>query len=446
MHCLARSLSSFLAAAATLLFSAAPVLAQGPTPTTYGSSGSDGDLVVPAGGQVLVDLATQGTFDPLNWVVRFDYTSVQLGAGSTLLFANHPSRAPVAWVVSGDVQIAPGARVFLAGQDGSFGGPLGFAYAEPGPGGFRGGRGSLNGTFDNTSAGLGPGGGKGDPTLTNYGGTGGSYRIAGAPGEGASSAVALAEAYGGPGLTQLVGGSGGGAGRRTLSSSALGGGGAGGGALLIAADGAITLDGLLDARGGRGADAAPGGAAGGGGAGGALRLASLTSLQFGPDAQILVAGGPGGAGIAAGPGSAPAGGAGGSGRIRLEAPGAAALGNIPDSASTAAPGPLFPSVAPPLWISSIGGQPVAPDADLGAALSSDPDFFFPDVASVAVVVSAPTLPEGSLISLRVSRASGPALELGPLSLGAGQTSVTFPSVPAAKGITALQARAVLAGS
>ena len=46
-----------------------------------------------------------GVYDPEKWAVVFKYSSVQIDAGCTLKFVNHPSNPPVYWLVSGDVTI-----------------------------------------------------------------------------------------------------------------------------------------------------------------------------------------------------------------------------------------------------------------------------------------------------------------------------------------------------
>ena len=409
---------------------------------TLGSSGADGPLIVAPGDMVEIDLATDGTFQRDEWLVRFDYTQVAIGDGATITFLNHPSRAPVAWFVLGDVTIGDGATIILDGQTGS----ATSAHAEPGPGGFRGGRGTLAGFLDNGSAGLGPGGALGDAVDLLYGGTGASHRVTGGLGEDAT-ATAQAAIYGDVSLLQIVGGSGGGAGRRSSAGQSGSGGGAGGGALWIAADGPIDVSGSVSARGGTGGSAVDGGVAGGGGSGGAVRLSSLSGITLGPLAQLDVAGGVGGAGTGAQAGDAPAGGPGSAGRVRLESPNSVVTGPIPAAASVGAPDLSSLTDVPVLRVASIGGQAVPGNDVLNAGLGGagdDPDIPFLDDAPVDVVIDTENLPAGSQVWLRVTRAKGPATSHGPELVTIAGGSVTFSSISVSRGVSAVQARAVLA--
>ena len=78
-----------------------------------------------------------GVYDPNQWAVVFKYSSVIVDGVYTVTFKNHPSHAPVVWLVSGDVTLA--GEVNLDGQPWVYAPAL----AEPGPGGFRGRFGSL---------------------------------------------------------------------------------------------------------------------------------------------------------------------------------------------------------------------------------------------------------------------------------------------------------------
>lgn len=88
-----------------------------------GADGSDGALVITE--DTVIDLSQavlgdgaavkwdtnnaanegKGIYDPEKWAVVFKYSSVTVGAGVTLSFKNHGSRAPVVWLVNGDVTI-----------------------------------------------------------------------------------------------------------------------------------------------------------------------------------------------------------------------------------------------------------------------------------------------------------------------------------------------------
>ena len=149
-------------------------------------------------------LGGSGVYDNDKWAVVFKYESVHIPPGVTVRFANHPSRAPVVWLVEGDVLIE--GTIDLSGRRE---GPNGTWL--PGPGGFRG---SFQDGFGYLGrAGFGPGGGG----WTEYGHFGQGVR-----------------SYGNPQLLPLIGGSGAGTGNSAV-------GGAGGGAILIAAQGSVTL-------------------------------------------------------------------------------------------------------------------------------------------------------------------------------------------------------------
>jgi hypothetical protein len=90
-------------------------------------------------------------YDPDKWAVVFKYTTIDISVN--VYFSNHPSGAPVVWLASGDVTIE--GQVNL---DGEYGRPyfdFDRPFAESGPGGFGGGQ--CSGTWDQASAGFGPG-------------------------------------------------------------------------------------------------------------------------------------------------------------------------------------------------------------------------------------------------------------------------------------------------
>jgi hypothetical protein len=411
-----------------------------------GSTGADGTFN-PTGASHVVDLAAQGTYDPQRWLVVFHYTSVNIPQGTTVTFLNHPSRAPVVWLVQSDVTIA--GTISLDGQPGRNGG-VAPTYAEPGPGGFRGGRGTLNGLTDDSSAGFGPGGGY-LSAATNGAGSGGSY---GTLGFGGQYNPLVGPIYGDPSLAQLVGGSGGAAGRYVVNGSAIAGGGGGGGAILIAANGTIAIaqTAVLSAAGGAGG-VGPNSSGGvgdeaGGGSGGAVRLVAdtVTIARGTPGAVVRASGGAGGAfGSSGGPG--------GSGRIRIEknTPGGLSVATLP-SATIVEGGVtganLLPNVStfPTLSILSVAGigAPLDPRSPLGSGAA------FPDVnlalgGSQTVELEGRNIPLAASIYLRATNANGQAIELAVSTTPLGTDTywtrlvdVNFPS-----GYTALQARAVL---
>ena len=184
----------------------------------------------------------KGVYDAARWVVVYKYSSVNVPAGTTVTFRNHPSYAPVVWLVQSSVTIGGSVSVngknLVSGTDSVF--PV-----EPGPGGFRGGPGSL---ALGSGVGLGPGG-------NAIGGNNGGY-------------IGF---YGNTQIFPLIGGSGGGS-RYTSQSS-----GGGGGAIMIATTGTIQFQspGSITAFGGQGASdqyGTPGGYAYSTGSGGAIKL------------------------------------------------------------------------------------------------------------------------------------------------------------------------------
>ena len=186
---------------------------------------------------------------PKNGRVVFKYTSVTVDEGTTLSFSNHPSRAPVVWLVSGDVTIS--GTVSLDGQNYQ----AAPANSEPGPGGFRGGSGTYA-TGVIAGAGFGPGGG-------------GRVGTAGYPGSYGTQGNGGPLPYGNQSLIPLIGRSGGGSDPETTFA-----GGAGGGAILVACQNTIGISGMLRSNGGVGRYYSAENASGG--SGGGIRLVTET--------------------------------------------------------------------------------------------------------------------------------------------------------------------------
>lgn len=214
------------------------------------SDGSDGALVLT--NDTVIDLsqaitgnwdannsanAGKGVYDATKWAVVFKYSRVTIQGGATVTFKNHASRAPVAWLVNGDVAI--NGTVSLDGEGGS---PYPARLLQPGPGGFRGG-----------SSDYGPGAGYSD-----------GFGPGGAHSAGWASYGSGPDAYGNPSMVPLVGGSGSGYGY-----------GAGGGAILIASAGQLTISGKILSNGGNTY-----------GSGGGIRLVAET-LNGNGDVQAL---------------------------------------------------------------------------------------------------------------------------------------------------------------
>jgi hypothetical protein len=365
---------------------------------TYGGAGSDGAFA-PAegsveGGVLTIDLRNaltgdwehevttgeleekntiygRGVYDADKWAVVFKYASVNIPADLTVKFINHPSRAPVVWLVTGDVTIAGtvdlNGSTYVAAPD----------LSEPGPGGFRGGM-AYYGPNSTGSAGLGPGGGARENSR-GYG-AGHGTSLDGEP------------TYGNPSLLPLVGGSGGGG---DMDTNLGYGGAAGGGAILIATPGTVTVSGLIRANGGRGYDSYNYDRSAGSGSGGGIRLvcSALT-----------------GAGGLQAQGGASTYHPGGDGRIRIErisvdeADGSLDIAPTPSVVALAdAATPLLwpPADGPTVRVVSIGGvaAPADPRAAFGAA---GPDVAIPQTTTTTVVVETVNVEEASSVFVRVA--------------------------------------------
>ena len=206
---------------------------------TIPSDGSDGAFNPASNVEIDLSLATsnpaiiwsdsnagntgKGIYDRDKWAVVFKYSSVNIPAGVTVTFKNHPSHAPVVWLVQGGVTVA--GTVSLNGKNG-VSGPSGVFLTEPGPGGFRGAAYGPSGD----GVGLGIGGGRNNES-------------------GLYSSV-----YGNPQIFPLIGGSGGG----PYFGATTGGGG--GGVILIAASSTIQVVGSITALGGVATRSGSGGA------------------------------------------------------------------------------------------------------------------------------------------------------------------------------------------
>ena len=319
--------------------------------------------------------AGKGVYDPAKWAIVFKYSSVTVAAGKTLTFKNHPSRAPVVWLVSGNVTID--GTVSLDGKNNSTN-LLPLDLAEPGPGGFRGGAGSAS-PAPFGGAGFGPGGG------LMSGGFGG----AGAYGVAISNHTYGGTPYGNPSLIPLIGGSGGAGDQRTTNRF---GGGGGGGAILIAATGTVMIGGELRANGGTVTASSDGG----GGSGGGIRV--VCDLLTG-SGKILTLGGDGAYQLD-----------GSSGRVRLErVTNSGSLAITPDPSivplASGASALLWPPAeAPEVKVVSIGGTaaPADPRASFGSAGA---DVALAQAATTQVVVETRNVEQASQVQVRLTKRS-----------------------------------------
>lgn len=324
----------------------------------------------------------RGVYDPQEWAVVFKYTTINVPAGVTVTFLNHPKGAPLVWLAQGDVTINGSVNL-----DGAVG-MTGSVRAKPGPGGFAGGLGSFS--VNPASAGQGPGGAS--TGLNN--GVGGSHATLGSTGgcEGTQGPI-----YGNDELIPLIGGSGG-------SGSQQGrGGGAGAGAILLASSTRIELNGNVLARGGAGS----GGSSsygGGGGSGGGVRFIAPELTGTG---LLLATGGAGGVDTA---GFRCSGGGGSNGRIRLEADALTLTSSASPPATCGTPRPVFPPAnAPSLRVVRVAGQAVPQDPDAGI-LSADVAMNDSDNPAV-IEIEANNIPTGNIVHIRIIPEQGTVIEL-----------------------------------
>ncbi|MEW6746396.1 MAG: hypothetical protein AB1486_26950 [Planctomycetota bacterium] len=416
---------SLLRASATSTQPGAPVLPPAPPPLSIdvGSDGSDGIFDPSASTQVDLSLARNldpdlgenwentpgdghGVYDPVVWAVVFKYQSITVSAGKTITFVNHPSRAPVVWLSQGDVSIAGTIDVrggiWLPAP----------GYAQPGPGGFRGGRGR-GPSGGGCSGGFGPGGA---PKPTYW--VTGSHATPGARTE----AGGVGPTYGNEGILPLIGGSGG-----SLTETSTYGGGGGGGAILIASNTTISLSGTMNADACSNLSTVTG-------AGGAVRLVADT-VTVGVNAKAYA--------------RAYQAGASGQGRIRIEGntrnidPGA--IFNPPYSEGPpSVPVQVFPSdTAPRITASFVDGQSVPADPRAGFRYDSVPaDMELLDAGSKLVVIEARYVPLDWEVRVRVGNVQGEAhWYVCPALSGTLELSTTSVNVDISQGVSALQVRA-----
>jgi len=198
-----------------------------------------------------------------------NYTTINIPSGVTVTFALPASgeNPPATMLATGDVTINGTIRV--NGTDGAPGSNAGTTIvlgSSGGPGGFRGGDGSLFtssfATNFSPTPGQGPGGGGAGSFGCGFSSCGGS---GGTGSYGASSSFVS--------LIPLFGGSGGGGCCSGISGSGPSGAG-GGGAILIASSSKITVNGAITANSGAAASAGAGSSVvfGGLGSAGAIRL------------------------------------------------------------------------------------------------------------------------------------------------------------------------------
>ncbi|HOC00124.1 MAG TPA: hypothetical protein PKM43_15445 [Verrucomicrobiota bacterium] len=283
--------------------------------------------------------AGRGIYDAEKWAVVFKFASVTVPADVKVTFKNHPSRAPVVWLVQGDVVI--NGVVSVDGQAGDDNESLAHVNIEGGPGGFRGGLG-VSGDGNSADSGLGP----------------------------ANSYYSLS--YGNPQILPLIGGPGHGpASQYSYPPKRRAG---GGGAILIAARGSITLGGKVTSNGGDFRQGA-------------------SSPMFGGAIKLICQEIAGGGTLEPGSG----------GRLRIEANSQKLTHPSLADYFAPPPGPTPviwpPADAPKARIVSVDGQPAPVDPP--ARLNGQPDIMTQTTNQVEVVIETLNFPIEGSVQLRV---------------------------------------------
>ncbi len=356
----------------------------------------------------------------------FNFSSVSIPAGVTVVFKRNAANTPVVWKVAGDVTVAgtidvSGAASPATGTQGDgMIGDDGIGGAG-GPGGYDGGRGGPPGGALAGGSGLGPGAGLAKYSCTSYGLSAG-HAVAFSTSQINCGAGAV---YGNVNITPLVGGSGGAGGRGGTTYHGSGGGG-GGGALLIAASGTVNVTGTIRADGGGGGSTAnngTGGYRGGGGSGGSIKIVASSITGNG----TLSANGGSGSYVT-----------GSDGRIRLEAENLRYTGSNDPGYKFALPATNgIPSI-PSLRIVRVGGQAIAypPSSSLDLALPAA------ITNPVAVEVEGSGIAPGATLTLTLTPASGEASSVGGATLaGSDVLSTATLSLNLPPGPSVLQVRA-----
>jgi hypothetical protein len=334
-----------------------------------GSDGSDGALAIAANQPTVVfdpfDTARWGRVLDADGDGVYNFTTIAIGTGTTVVLRGDKVNRPVYWLASGSVVID--GSLNLNGNNGSQTTDLSLRrlVAIPGAGGYPGGAGGLvTCSFAvSATAGEGPGGGNpGGPCGGFHDGAGGTF---------------AGNRY----LVPLSGGSGGGG----AIDHSYQGGGAGGGAILIASSTSISVSGSITAAGGN--FTSGNGACSGAGSGGAIRLVAPNLLGGG---SLGVGAGSNGCGSAS---ASP-------GWVRLEAfaisSSLVVSGNSVTRGSPVDPSTLRPASS--IRVTAINGVPVSANPSGSFAI---PDVSISSTAPVDVDISASGIPPGTVVTLQV---------------------------------------------
>ena len=353
----------------------------------------------------------KGIYDPEKWAVVFEYSSVNIPAGVTVTFKNHPSNPPVMWLVSGNVTID--GSVDLQGESVYSGGLEALVPSLGGPGGFRGGASGPEGNGDGLGMG-GAGASDGDGTAVFRSGR---------------------HEYGNPQLVPLIGGSGG----SGTSSTAAGSGG--GGAILVASATTITLNGTITCRGGHTytgnsleSDRR--------GAGGGIRLIADSILENDLGAKLLDC--RGGDWVKSGPDDTNVNSnSRANGRIRIEANNYSGLTTFPETVAVApADPPQIFAPANAATVTIVGVDQISTPSDPTAPLQSNSDVAIQNNDPVVITLQTTNFPLEGVVQVRVARKFGNAQFYTASNTGGNIASATWELTHTfSEGFTTLQARA-----
>lgn len=303
---------------------------------------------------------------------KYEFTTINVPSWVQVRFTKDAANSPVVWYASGDVNID--GYLLVDGRDAPDNTGVGL-FADGGPGGGNGGTGGIRFDVSGSYAGVpgtGQGGGAPGVAADQYGSGGTFFGV-----------------YGNPMQQPLLGGSGGGGGG-SRSNGNGGNGGGGGGAIQIDSSRDITVNGIINADGGRYEHT--GGSYGGVGSGGGILLRADRVLGSG---SLWARGGRSQSGEVGG-------------RIRVEAfyrP--LAVNASPAPSATAPVESLVTGDTPTLMVVSVDGVGVV---DPPSGNPNTPDVVFAEAGTVSVVVQGTNIPEGTAVTLRIT-GSGTIIEL-----------------------------------
>jgi len=309
-------------------------------------------------------VSSRGVYDAEQFVIVYKYSTINVPAGVTVTFKNHPSNPPVVWLATGNVTLS--GTVSVDGKE-IVGGPIP-TFTQPGPGGYEGaqpGHAGLAAGDAGRARGFGPGSA---PDLSSNG-----Y----AAHASASPFVNGSVTYGNSNAQPLTGGSGGGS--HIFAGYPAGGSGAG--AILIASDSSIVLGstGRIQAKSGSAVDGANG-------SGGDIRVRSETiTTQSGSEINAQ--------------------GQGYRGWVRIEAFTLTNNATISGSFSaTSTPSVVFVTSPPQLRIVAMCGE-FAPLEPIAGIMSTEVEFT--NGSPCTIDIEAEGIPAGTTVGVRVIPARGP---------------------------------------